>query len=58
MAKSYGVRCKKCGEHIHIESAEPSEKDKITFYTPPLTPVLCPHCGHTDEYSSTDNDYK
>jgi ribosomal protein S27E len=58
MAKSYGVLCKKCGEHIHLADIEPEAQNEITFYTPPLTPVVCAHCGHTDNYSSKDNHYK
>jgi len=58
MTRSYGLRCKKCGVHIHLEDANVDSSKTITFYAPPLDPVTCPHFGHVDKYDSKDHEIK
>ena len=58
MAKSFGVLCNKCNEHVHVTDVEPEGGTKIVFYTVPLTPIVCPKCGHTDSYGSEDKHYQ
>jgi hypothetical protein len=36
MAVSFGVTCKKCGKHIHLEDVESEGPNQITFYALPL----------------------
>jgi len=57
MPKSFGVRCRKCGKHIHLADYDSENKDQITFYAVPLDPIPCPQCGHTERYDSQDKEY-
>jgi DNA-directed RNA polymerase subunit RPC12/RpoP len=57
MPKSFGVKCKKCGKHISLAGIEAEGDKEIAFYALPLGPIPCPHCGHKDEYASTDREY-
>ena len=57
MPASYGVRCKKCGGHIHITEAALEGNHKIAPHTPPTEPIPCSHCGHVDTYGSKHHQF-
>jgi hypothetical protein len=56
--RSFGVKCKGCGEHIHLAEVTQEYDREINFYVVPLEPIPCPLCGHTDNYGSEDKEYK
>jgi ribosomal protein S27E len=54
VARYYGVKCKACEETITLGECEPSARNTVTFYAPPLDAVSCKACGSSYQYSSDD----
>ena len=57
MVKSYGVKCKACGEHIHLAEVNTDLGREITFYCLPLGPITCLKCNHVDDYESKESEF-
>jgi hypothetical protein len=53
MPRYYGVKCGGCGKNIPLEIRRPTLEGKaVNVYCVPLDPILCPDCGHRQQYGS------
>jgi len=52
MAKFFGVKCEKCKTPILLQAAD--DLKDMAFYTLPLTPIRCSHCGYRKQYKLSE----
>ncbi len=58
MTTYFGVKCTACRENIALVVYTGTQSGReVTIYFVPLEAVICPKCGHSQQYGSEDSLY-